>query len=239
MNENLSFRETVYAITDIRRADVDMEKVLSKVVPNHAHFFDELLINGERFNPIPDFVKWCEKQPYDLVPTGRSRAMAMLERYFTAMGAYGTAYHSWFDFFNFDNLATELSSSSLRTPWNPQTAELFSQIDFQIHFYLKNFPRHRPYNLNFMHDLYIELETNMIKAPIFRPHAIGYPDVKATDKPSMEVKTIVHGNGYIKRIDDMARSNGVTEGVDAIYVNNDGMDIIRAFQEARVERLTT
>jgi hypothetical protein len=233
MPEQLSAIEAVRQIAHIRTGDVDIEKVLGFVKPHHAHLKKEPLITGEEFNSFADFITWQESQPAN----GKDMP-ALLWDYLDIMGIDGVVSTTRFNLDSLENALVDVDTYQDGPLWNPaNSANLLHQIDFQIDFELANSHQVVDFNKRLLRMYSIELNTCRIAPPIFRPHAIGHP-TEPSIRESLSFKQIVTGQEYLNRMDLYFKSKGLRRGINGIVVTSESARVIKAFNDARVERPT-
>lgn len=239
MGELVTAREAVKRLVCVNRSDLDLAVVLSNSGPDHVHWKEKILPNGQAFETKPDLYDWFYRSglPYFVwakiavrlgLPAQKVSDL-VLEKYFQKRGIYGEIQvlgNGLFDYRRGVRIDKKQTSSN----WDSQnTTKLFPEIDFRVDF---NFPDADPkIQGKIQREIFMMVNTTKMSAPpeetTFRPDLIYQP---------LSSTPIIASEGYLSRIDTFLKNMGLNCGVDGLVATRQSVNLIKILENSTVPR---
>lgn len=248
MSEFLTAREGLEQLLDISESDIDLLKVATKFTPDHAHWKEEKLSDGTKFETGPDLLDWFHTKQRKFYYGSRvarklgltnlsselslkKLSLSTYERYFADKGIEAEIDISGNGLFDYHTGAL-LTSHQHLPRWNVEnTARLFPEVDFRVSLVYPEANRDQ----HQMVGSYIYIDINTTRVGIadqsrYRIHLAGHSLTKIHE--AGELITPTNKEVYLQTIDEELREWGIEKGVERLVIARHSTYLFQAIQKA-------
>lgn len=232
MEKPIGVEEIVSQLVQVRGREINLAQVLQRFNPDHIHWKEE----EWGFETRPDLYKWLYTRglPHFLrqkltpnkdisLPEVSRR---LYERYFGHHGIYGEIEVSGEGLLDY-HTGVKIEPTPTSSLWPAQNVvKLFPEVDFRVQF---DYPGADPKARELIQEeAFILLNTTKIGRERYKPHLLGYP------LEGGRVVSLVHGRGYLNRLDLWLQNQGLTIGIQGLVATDHSRQLVEAFLEARL-----
>lgn len=232
MERPLYVEEAVGKLIQIRGREINLVPVLQKFHPDHVHWKEEPW--GFQTKPelyrwlftwgLPHFAKQKLNPSKEMSPQESSKVL--YEKFFGHHGITGKIEVPGEGLLDY-HTGVRIDPIEGSHLWPARSViRLFPEVDFEVGL---DYPEaDEGIRKKVQEEAFILLNTTKVGRERYKPHLLGYP--LEGDKP----KSLVHGQGYLRRLDDWLRHQGLEKGIQGVAVADESKRLIETFMEARV-----